>query len=519
MKKSLIIAMGALLCACQLAACGNNVENTSKVQEGDIAYPLQTDVTLKYWVRMTAALGTSVKNYSDTPFAKKLMEDTGIKVEYQHPAQGQDSEVLNLLLASGDLPDIIETDWLARNPETMIANKTILELNDLIDKQSPNLKKYLSENEDTDKEIKTDSGKYYVYPFIRNDSKLLSTAGLMMRSDWLKKNGISAPETIDEWSAVLEKAKADFEIPLAMGQGDLYYFCGGFDICNDFYIDNGKVKYGAVTEEYEKYLKTMNDWYSKGYIDKNFAIMDNNLKNSNMLSGKSVATFGAGGGAMGLYLNTKKGEDYDLTAVMFPASEKGKTPEFGNKQFKYSPLNGAAITGQSKNPEVAARFLDYSYSEAGYMLNNFGIDGESYEMIDGYPTYTKLITQNPDGLAMSQALPLYVRSANEGPFVQDARYIEQYYALPQQKDALDIWGKNNHEKHAIPQITMTEDETREYSKIMNEITTYRDEMSVKFILGAESLDGYSNYAKTLESMNLGRAIELKQAAYDRFINR
>ena len=120
---------------------------------------------------------------------------------------------------------------------------------------------------------------------------------------------------------------------------------------------------------------------------------------------------------------------------------------------------------------------------------------------------------------MSQALPLYVRAANEGPFIQDVRYIEQYYALPQQQSALTIWGGNHHENHVVPQITMTEEETREYSKIMNEITTYSDEMTVKFIIGAESLDNYAQFASTLSSMNLARALEIKQAAYDRFLKR
>ncbi len=520
MKRKIAAGLAAVIGIGMISGCGGKTDSAvTKIEPGEITYPIQTDATLKYWVRLSPALGTSVKNFGETPFAKKMMEDTGIKIEYQHPAQGQEQEVLNLLIASGELPDIIETDWLIRNPDSSIANKTIIALNDLIENQSPNLKKFLAANSDIDKEIKTDSGKYYVYPFVRNDEKLLSTAGFMMRKDWLDEKGLALPETIDEWDTVLAAMKDKCDVPLAMGQGELAYFCGAYNISNDLYVDGDKIKYGAGSDEYLKYLKKMNDWYQKGYIDTNFAIMDGNLRNSNMLSGKSFATFGAGGGALGLYLNTNKGKDYDLTAVPFPAAQKGQTPEFGNKQLKYSSLNGAAITAQSKNPELAARLLDYSYSDEGYMLNNFGIEGESYEMKDGYPTYTKLITENPDGLAMSQALPLYVRAANEGPFIQDVRYIEQYYALPQQQSALTIWGGNHHENHVVPQITMTEEETREYSKIMNEITTYRDEMTVKFIIGAESLDNYAQFASTLSSMNLARALEIKQAAYDRFLKR
>ena len=29
-------------------------------------------------------------------------------------------------------------------------------------------------------------------------------------------------------------------------------------------------------------------------------------------------------------------------------------------------------------------FLDYGYTEEGHLLLNFGVEGESYEMIDGY---------------------------------------------------------------------------------------------------------------------------------------
>ena len=522
MKRKLILTgIIAALCTSMLAGCGKNnaKSTTADMPTGEITYPIETDQTIKYWVRLASALGSSVKNYAETPFAKKLMENTGIKIEYLHPAQGQETEVLNLLIASGDLPDIIESDWLSRNPDQAIEKRTILELNSLIENYSPNLKKYLSENPDVDTQIKTDTSKYYVYPFIRGHELLLSTAGFMMRTDWLEELGIAAPETIDEWDSALAALKTKCETPLAMGLSNLAYFCGAYNISNQMYIDNGTVKYGAAENAYLDYLKKMNEWYQKGYIDKNFAILDPKLIKANMLGGTSAASFGAGGGMLGLYLNTNAGQDYDLGAVPFPTLEKGVKPEFGNKQFKYSPLNGAAITAQSKVPELAARLLDYSYSEEGFMLNNFGIEGESYDMVGEYPTYKEVITKNPDGLAMSQALPLYVRAANEAPFVQDVRYIEQYYALKQQSDALAIWGNNNDEKHRMPQITLTNEESDEYTKIINDIETYRDEMATKFIMGEESFDNFGTYVETLKSMKIDRAVEIQQAAYDRFISR
>jgi len=224
---------------------------------------------------------------------------------------------------------------------------------------------------------------------------------------------------------------------------------------------------------------------------------------------------------MGLYLNAKAEEDktYDLAAAPFPTLNKGEKSEFGNKQLPYSPLNGGGITGKCKNPELAARFLDYSYSNEGYMLNNFGIEGESYTMVDGYPKFTEVITNNPNKLSMAQSIPLYARSANEGPFVQDVRYIEQYYKLQQQQDALIKWSDNNHEKHMIPQITLTKEETTEFSKIMSDIKTYRDEALINFILGTMSVSSFDEFTAKLKSLKIERAIEIQQAAYDRYKNK
>lgn len=511
----------AMLTAAMLAGCGggDTKQTVSDMPKGEVSYPIETNETLDYWVRLTPALGTSVKNYGETEFAKEYQKRTGINIAYKHPAQGQEGEVLNLLIASGDLPDIIETDWLARNPDDSISKNIILRLNDYIEDYSPNLKRYLAENDDINKAILTDTGNYYVYPFVRNDDKLLSTAGFMLRSDWLGELGLEVPETISEWTNVLTKFKNKSEFPLCMYPHNLRFFAGAYGVTAGFYVDNGQVKFGEIESAYKDYVAQMHAWYRDGILHDNFVVIDNKQFNAAMLNGTSGATFGAGGGSLGLYLNSMKGENYDLVAAPFPVLEKGDSPKFGNKQFKYSALNGGAITRDCKNPALAARFLDYSYSEEGNMLNNFGVEGVSYEMVDGYPTYMDIITNNPDGLSMAQSLPLYVRAANEGPFVQDKRYIEQYYQLDQQKNALNVWSKNEHQDYAMPQITLTDAESMEYSRIMSEINTFCEERFSEFIMGTRSMSEYDSYVQDIKDMNIARAIEIYQTAYERFLER
>ena len=106
--------------------------------------------------------------------------------EIHQPAAGQSKDALNILLASGDLPDMIEYNWFdfPGGPEKAIADGYILRLNDIIDKYAPHYKKYLEEHPEIDKMLKTDNGSYYTFPFLRGDPLLQVYQGPIVRADW-----------------------------------------------------------------------------------------------------------------------------------------------------------------------------------------------------------------------------------------------------------------------------------------------------------------------------------------------
>ena len=120
---------------------------------------------------------------------------------------------------------------------------------------------------------------------------------------------------------------------------------------------------------------------------------------------------------------------------------------------------------------------------------------------------------------MPNAMAYYMRSQTIGPFAQDVGYIEQYYNLPEQQKAQDMWTDNDTLKYKVPFLTPTIDENTEMSKLQTDIGTYVAEMSLKFILGAESLDKWPEYIAQLKKMHVDRLIALKQAGYDRYLKR
>ena len=400
-----------------------------------------------------------------------------------------------------------------------------MKLNDLIESDSPNLKKYLSEHQDIDKNLKTDDNEYYAYPFIRGDEKLLVSRGIIIRQDWLDELGLEMPETLDEWHNVLTqfKEKKGVQSPLSYQDGMFKdgEFIGAYGITSDFTVENGKVIYGPYDERYKDFLAEFAKWYKEGLIDQNIASVDGKSLNANILNGRTGATFGFAGSGLGTWLKALNEKDAkaNLTAAPHVAAKKGEKPKLGAYDMQYTGIGGAAITTSCKNPSLAARFLDFGYSEKGNKLYNFGIEGESYEMKDGYPTYTETITNNSEGLSMTVALARYAQSPSMGTFVQDKRYMEQYAALPQQQDALKLWGSADTTGRLMPYLYYDESKLSDTVKKETAIGTYSDEMFLKFIIGIEPISKYDDFVAELKNRGIDDVLATKQEAYEKYKNR
>jgi putative aldouronate transport system substrate-binding protein len=513
----------SLMSGCKKAAEKPATESGSGTTTA--SYPIKTDVKLTYWLQYwpnPTQLG--LKSFNDTKFAQEWQKKTGVQVEFISPTS---NEQFNLMLASADYPDIIDTNWYSfpGGPEKAIGDGHIIKLNDALSKYSPNLTRYLKANAEVDKMIKTDTGSYYVYPMIRGDKYLQVFQGPMIRKDYLDELGLKVPETIDDWTNVLKafKDKKGVASPLSFGPTHLRTsnaFIGAFGVPTGSYVENGKVKFGRSEAAYKEFLTLFKKWYSEGLLDKNFATTDDKTRETNITSAKSASTVGNTGGGIGNWTTAGKKNDpkFTIVATPYPTLKAGEKAKFGQWDLAFTPDASAAISSKCKNVEVAARFLDWGYSEAGTMLFNFGIEGESYKMENGYPKYTELITKNPQGIAMGNILPMYARTYT-GPFIQDKRYMEQNAAMPEQQESLKLWSNTDAGKHAMPRITLTPEESAEAATINNEVSTYANEMLLKFVMGSESLDNYDKYVEQLKKLKLDRWIELNQKALDRYNKR
>ncbi|MFV0399655.1 MAG: extracellular solute-binding protein [Oscillospiraceae bacterium] len=555
MKKAVGLILSLILILSMFAACAGNgansessapdsqesappadsspAEETASESEAsagtaaDFAYPMDTDVTLTYFTIYNRTSETH-EDYAETEYAKSLAARTGVEVKYITGT----TEQFNIMAASNDTSDILEFPFTISYPGgalKAIADGVIVPLNDLAE-HSPNLNKLLAENPECDKQVKTDDGVYFTFPFFRGDPALQTFQGPIIRQDWLDDLGLESPTTVDELEAVLTAFKDEkgATAPLSLlssatsnGLPFLYQLIGGayeigWSANPNFFIDSADtVVFAPLTPNYKDFLAKLNNWYVKGLLDSSYGAIDQAALDSNMLNGISGVSVHNAGGGIGRWMDAKADDpSFQLAGFQQASMSEGTTPYTGQMENVFPGTTSASISTSCKNPDIAARWLDYGYSEEGHMFMNFGDEGVAYELVDGYPKYTDTVTKGEAGLA--QTMAIYFRSNGGGQFVQDLRYLEQYMHRESQLNAVKLWAETDAEKHVIPPLSFTEEESSRLAKLTNDINILVDEKTTKYIIGAESLDSYEDFVSQLEDLGIRECLDIYAAAYQRY---
>jgi putative aldouronate transport system substrate-binding protein len=504
------------------------------------ARPAAQGASVTYWTPLSGNVAATRKSYAELTCYKEMEKITGVKIDFQHvPDNPQAQEAFNLLIASGRYPDIIEWNWLngyAGGPARAIKDGLLLRLNDFIDKGFlPGFGKVLAEHPEWRRMISTDEGDIYCFPFLRGNPGLQTFSGPYVRKDYLGKLGLSTPKTIADWTNMFKamkgkdlngNGKAD-EYPFTswlFGRGDESFgysgaFIGAFGITNGFYNDGGTVKFGPLEPAYKEFLALMADWWKAGYIHPDTFTMaqaawDAQVINGNIASG--VMLVGSGVGRI-TTLARPGNPKFEIVGVPYPSLQPGGKSAFGQMENAYPGGGSAAITTSCRDVSAALKALDYPYTEAGHMLFNFGKEGEQYDLVKGYPKWRDEIIK-PTKLPLAQSIAQHARSNFSGPFVQDIRYLEQYFALPEQKAAYETWSKEDHSR-IMPPVTPTQTESRRFGRIMTEVTTRLRTALAKVVTGAQPVSSWDGFVAELKDLGIQEAVEIQQAALGRYYTR
>lgn len=500
---------------------------------GSISYPVADPVTL-------TALGAiyqprtadKITTWSESLPYVEAAKATNITIDMTCVASAAQQEQTQLSIASGDYPDLYTSLNMYYQVEQLVEEEIIIDLMPYLADYAPD---YLAAVKEMgyEKDIVTDSG---VSPATYYINEGTPNTGMMIRKDLLDEAGLDIPLLYEDYDVVLAAFK-DMGVvePFAMdgtstGGSDVYNAALGVQLYshpiqgsgNDgFYQVDGQVKFGYLEDGFITYMTQMADWFSKGYINPDYVTENENNNSEEFTQRVSTGEIGivtAGRTNIDVYNTNGKqnNPDFEMIAIPSPRQEEGQ--EIHLAPWRESSLSaGYFVTTACDEAKVAA-FLawhNYWFTEEGNLLTNYGVEGQTYEMVDGKPVFTDMITNNPEGLTLTQTSYIYVGSMG----VVDNSREDQWYSEAT-VEAKTIWGENVDNAWKIPgSCSMTTDETEIYTSTFSDIQTHIKEMLPAFVMGEEPIENLTAFQDELRAMGIEDCIAQWQTAVNRYNER
>lgn len=495
----------------------------------EITYPMDTDETLELMATFPDPLFASYPNgMADCQIYQVAEEKTGVQMTYTPLSTSASAEQFNVIMASGSYPDLI--GWglnYATGDDAAVEEDIYLDLTEDIARYAPNYFKVLASDDELLDSAITDGGYITGFHAVVTE-ETLGTGGMVIRTDLLDKLGLDKPYTIEEYENVLAAFKDEgLEQPLVMlapGAIQGNFLAGAFDVaafCNSFpmsvaptYVVDGEIKFGPLEDGFKEYIELIKSWYDKGYIYSDFITENQNWNSpdyANAITGGNAGIFYADQGNLGGYIEGSEIEGFAVEATYDMHATADSINHFGQKTYK-SAGNGFHITTDCADVELACRWGDWWYTEEGSLTANYGVEGVSFDYVDGKPTLNETVTDAPEG--MRDALLIYA-SNNTICCVIDPDAVTSGYSEVD-KAAPEIWAEGTDDAYVIPStVSLSAEETTDAMAIYTDIQTLCMESIAKFINGDKPMDEFDSFVADIEAMNIDGYLEIQQAAYDR----
>ncbi|MDR7124569.1 extracellular solute-binding protein [Pseudotabrizicola sp. 4114] len=461
------------------------------------------------------------------PVEQAAREMTGIHLIDKTSGRNttNNSEAMNLLLATGDLPDIVGGNAIQQPVNQYGPEGAFVPLNDLVREHAPNIQAFWDENPGLMEAISAADGNYYYIPYLP-DGKF--GRAWYIRQDWLDKLGLEQPQNVDEYYQVLKAFRE--QDPNGNGRKDEIPYFGrqweevlrllnlwdarssGSDTYHDFYVnDDGQVVHPYAQEAYRVGLSNIAKWYAEGLIDPEIFTRGASSRDyllSENLGGSTHDWFASTSG-YNIPL-AEKVPGMNFIPFLPPASVNGVRME-EHRRIPIKP-DGWAISYANEHPVETIKYFDFFFTPEGSNLANFGVEGKTWDMVDGEPVYKPEVL-NSDQPVNSQ---MYLEGAQifRG-YPQDYRY-EWQWTSEAAREGIELYEANDLLIDQFLGVAFNAEEQAVYDKFWPSLLTYMLERQQAWILGSGNVEAdWDAYLSTLDRMGYAQVIEVMNSAHKR----
>lgn len=515
----------------QAEGSSSEADSSSQAEGGDTAtgdfkLPIVDEpVELSYFVSASTNAAIVTTDYNDNEFYQEMERRTGVHLNFEMVSSADYQTNFNLMIASGTLPDLIcyGASYYSEGVDAAIDDGYFMDLTDKVDEYMPNYQKIRMSDINYQLLSTTDSGRLGAVYELRQ-TKQGPWLGMWIRQDWLDDLSMDKPETFDQWHDVLKAFKdekgatAPLILNFSGSDGEFGMMSAGFGVYNGWQLNSeGKVTYGPYNEAWKDYVTLMHQWYQEGLIDPDFMSTDERTADmATVVTGKTgaipaVYTMPA------VYEGSSEDKNMNWAPINPPVKNAGDELHIRLRD-SYTSGN-TAISADCENWEVAMKWLDYLFTEEGAMLANYGVEGDTYTLQDGKPVFTEKITNNENGWTLAQTMDSYL--CPSAGVANWSDWTRELGGVPEKdQTCYTVWTTNAKDDWRVPTISLTQEESTERAALYADISTTVKEDTAKFISGALDIEeNWDSYIAELEQHGVARAIEITQAAYDRYLAR
>jgi putative aldouronate transport system substrate-binding protein len=390
-KKTSIITMASVMtCGVVLAGCSSNGKQAQGT--GDSNNGKQVTLKVEVFDRGNSPSGVTVTDNFWTKWVQQNFGDkNNIKVEYSPLPRTEEVPKLNVLMASGDVPDIVFT-YDENTVFKYVEQGGLMDVGKLIDQYGPNLKAYLGAQT-------LEGGKFngiqYSIPAKR---VFLGKYSSYIRKDWLDKVGMPVPKTTDELYQTLKAFKekdpggtGGQSIPLGMTIAPAQYepLIWSFikKTTEEEFATQSVRTDPVLLPGFKDGLKFMNKLYNEGLMSADFGLDKDKKKiQQDIMTGK-VGFFSED--VPNVY-QTNPGV-YALLQKNVPNATLAPVDVYTNDQGKhakpqYLPAGMfIMIPKSSKNAVEAIKYLDWMAQKDVLFTMKYGMENTDYKLVNGLP--------------------------------------------------------------------------------------------------------------------------------------
>lgn len=513
----LAVVLIAILAISGFANGQGETESVDAVEFNASGYPVVDEkMTLEFFAERIPFHG----DFDEMPVLQAYEDETNIHIDWSLSPRDGIREKVNLLFASGDLPDAFYGRSTLTSTDVMRYREELVPLNGLIDDYAPNLQKIFDGNPGVEPQITTPDGNIYSLFALINWGVATRVQGRwFINQEWLDTLNLEMPTTTDELVEVLRAFRDEDpngngvqdEIPFSTRPQyyEEFKIFGSFGVVDPIMVGDGEASLAAMSPDYREALLFYADLYEEGLVDEELFVHDRATFFGKISSDPPTVGLWYG------HIVDNANENLGIYEAMPPVAAPTGQPRHAVWPSVPPRKNRFTITSANPHPEATMRWIDLSYDRDWSIAMNMGERGVRWD----YNDEGKVVKfEPPEGVGDGEwrhrqtpgGISVFIWGIEGFEFVRD----EQNLRLNRHSEPYLEYGTE--EKFPNDPYYTPEDAER-LSFLTSTIDTYVQEMMAAFISGNTDIDAeWDNYIATLENMGADELEDIYSKAYQSF---